>query len=114
MPVKLTHKKSTNISAVRSPLPIRRDGRHATKVRGLEAYGIDPAVFGKQVKKRFACSTAAQPAPVSFVLYFLGARTVSLPSRELLSCVRDQRQLGSRCARVVSGERRSGCVHCCW
>ena len=38
--------------------------RHATKVRGLEAYGIDPAVFGRQVQKRFACSTAAQPAPV--------------------------------------------------
>ncbi|CAM9555183.1 unnamed protein product [Scytosiphon promiscuus] len=41
----------------------RQGNRHATKVRGLEAYGIDPAAFGKQVQKRFACSTAAQPAP---------------------------------------------------
>ncbi|CAM9600970.1 unnamed protein product [Laminaria digitata] len=41
----------------------RQGNRHATKVRGLEAYGIDPAVFGRQVQKRFACSTAAQPAP---------------------------------------------------
>lgn len=40
-------------------------GRHATKVRGLEAYGIDPSTLGRQVQKRFACSTAAQPAPVS-------------------------------------------------
>ncbi|CAN0085504.1 unnamed protein product, partial [Sphacelaria rigidula] len=37
--------------------------RHATKVRGLEAYGIEPSVFGRQAQKRFACSTAAQPAP---------------------------------------------------
>lgn len=47
----------------------RHDGRHATKVRGLEAYGIDPAAFGKQVQKRFACSTAAQPAPVGLFIY---------------------------------------------
>lgn len=38
--------------------------RHATKVRGLEAYGIDPAVLGRQVQKRYACSTSSQPAPV--------------------------------------------------
>lgn len=54
--------------------------RHATKVRGLEAYGIDPAVFGRQVQKRFACSTAAQPAPVkmkrTLLAYFLTYFTV--------------------------------------
>lgn len=47
-----------------TPLRYCDHGRHATKVRGLEAYGIDPAAFGRQVQKRFACSTAAQPAPV--------------------------------------------------
>ncbi|CAM9378933.1 unnamed protein product [Ectocarpus sp. 6 AP-2014] len=41
----------------------RQGNRHATKVRGLEAYGIDPSTLGRQVQKRFACSTAAQPAP---------------------------------------------------
>lgn len=50
--------------------------RHATKVRGLEAYGIEPAGFGRRVQKRFACSTAAQPAPVSASKY--GKRHVFL------------------------------------
>lgn len=80
----------TTLHTLPSARPEHDIGRHATKVRGLEAYGIDPAAFGKQVQKRFACSTAAQPAPVSFLF-------VCLASFVCVVCVRDQPQLGNRC-----------------